>query len=316
MLGKLASESLVAEGAAAFAVLAPSRHRRRVVRAVVAYELLYDAVDGIGELAVSAPLRHNLAVHAALADALTPGAPLRHHLGFASQLSDQAYLPALVERCRRALVRLPAHCVVLPALRRFAVRAAEAQSLNHAGACSGHVGLERWATAHADGDERWWEIAAAASDPLGVFALVAAAADARTCPSDVAAIERAYFPPIGALVWLMESLVDQCDDARSGNHSYVAHYDSPQVAAARLGTIAARAAAAACPLRRGATHSALLSGVASLYLSAPEIEDDAAVAAAAAIRRALGWPVPVLLVVLRTRRRLAGLRPAAGWPRC
>lgn len=304
VLGKLASETLVAEGAAAFAVLAPARHRGPLIRAVVAYELLYDAVDGIGELPVADPLAHNRTVHAALVDAVGPGGPMRDYLRFAPSLTDDAYLPALVAQCRHALRRLPAHAAVLPALERFATRAAEAQSLNHAGLQHGHEPLTRWASAHRAGDERWWEVAAAASDPLGVFALAAAAADGRTDASEVAAIERSYFPGIGALVWLMESLVDLRDDVRSGNHSYVSHYGTPQAAAERLATIAERAAAAACPLRHGATHSVLLAGVTSLYLSAPEAQDEELAVAAAAIRRALGWPVAVLLVVLRLRRRV------------
>ena len=69
-----------------------------------------------------------------------------------------------------------------------------------------------------------------------------------------------------------------------------------------LATIAERAGTAARRLRRGATHSLLLAGVTSLYLSGPEARHAHVVEAAEAIRRALGWPVAVLLVVLRARR--------------
>jgi tetraprenyl-beta-curcumene synthase len=302
-LGKLRSEALVAEGAAAFAILAARAHRTDVVRAVVAYEILYDVLDAIGETPSADPLAHNRAVHATLLDALAPGGPLRRRLP--SPEADGCYLALLARRCREALRRLPAHRLVLPALERFAARACEAQSLNHAGVRDGHRALAHWAGAQRVPDGLWWEVAAAASDPLGVFALIAAAGDPRTVARDVAAIERAYFPWIGALVWLMESLVDQHDDAESGNHSYVGHYDSPEHGARRLSTIAGRAAIAAIGLRRGPSHAVLLSGVASLYLSDPHAAAIEAGDGARAVRRMLGWPVDVLLVVLRLRRRLS-----------
>jgi tetraprenyl-beta-curcumene synthase len=304
-LGKLRSEVLVAEGAAAFAILAARGHRADVVRAVVAYEILYDVVDAIGEAPSADPLAHNRAIHATLLDALAPGTPLRHRLPEPGLESDGCYLTLLVHCCREALCRLPAHQLVLPALERFAARAAEAQSLNHAGACDGHRGLARGAEAQQVPDGLWWEVAAAASDPLGVFALLAAAGDPRTVDDDVAAIEDAYFPWIGALVWLMESLVDQRDDAASGNHSYVGHYDSTQHGARRLATIAGRAAIAATVLPHGPSHAALLAGVASLYLSDPHAAAAEASDGAQAVRLMLGWPVDVLLVVLRLRRRLS-----------
>jgi tetraprenyl-beta-curcumene synthase len=304
-LGKLCSEALVAEGAAAFAVLARRRHRADVVRAVVAYEILYDVVDAIGEAPSADPLAHNRAVNAALLDAVSPGAPLRYRLERYDIGEQTCYLALLIGRCRDAMRRLPAHALVLPALGRFAARAAEVQSLNHAGAREGHDELARWAAAQQLPEFLWWEVAAAAGDPLGVFALLAAAGDPRTRRDDVAAIERAYFPWIGALVWLMESLVDQRDDACSGNHSYVGHYASPAHAAGRLSLIAGRAALAAADLPRGPSHGVLLAGVASLYLSHPDAVQMEASEGAEAVRRMLGWPVDLLLVVLRLRRRLA-----------
>jgi len=310
-LGKLAGEALVAEGAAAFAIFAAPAHRADVVRAVIAYEILYDVVDAIGEAPSPDPLAHNRAVHVALLDALTPEAPLRHRVLTPAVGDDDCYLPLLVRKCREALCRLPAHRLVLPGLQRFAARAVEAQSLNHAGAADGHRALACWAVAQPVPDRFWWwEVAAAAGDPLGVFALMSVAGDPRLRACEAAAIEQAYFPWIGALVWLMESLVDQREDLHSGNHSYVGHYLSPQHAAARMAVIAARASAAAAALRRGSSHVVLLAGVASLYLSDPRACHPEAAQAARAIRRTLGWPLSALLVVMRLRRRLSAIADA------
>lgn len=305
-LGKLRGEALVAEGAAAFAILSARAHRADVVRAVVAYEILYDVVDALGELPSPDPLEHNRMLHAALADALAPRAPLRFRLEPRSPPDDGCYLTLLVRGCREAVSRLPAHRLALPALQRFAARAAEAQSLNHAGIqAGGHDALACWAASQPASHGFWWEIAAAAGDPLGVYALLAAAGDPATRRRDVAAIEHAYFPAIGTLVWLMESLVDQDEDARSGNHSYIGRYASPRDAARRLAALAERAGRAAQALRRGSSHALLLCGVASLYLSDPGAASDDVAEAACAIRAALGWPVSLLTTVLRARRRLA-----------
>ncbi len=275
-----------------------------MIRAVVAYEVLYDVVDAIGEAPVADPLAHNRAVHGALLDALDPSAPSRSEPGRPLTRDGACYLATLARGCRDALRRLPAHRMTLPALQRFATRAREAQSLNHAGAADEHRGLARWADAQSVPGACWWEVAAAAGDPLGVFALVAAAGRPATLRDDAEMVEHAYFPAIGALVWLMESLVDHCEDARTENHSYVGRYASPEHAAERLAAIAGRAGAATELLSRAATHRVLLAGVASLYLSDPGAGAPAAVAPAGAVHRALGWPVGLLVAVLRVRRRL------------
>src|SRR5215207_5036864 len=58
-LAKLRSERVVIEGAAAFAILARGRHRSAVIRACVAYEVIYDFVDVLGEVPVEDVLSHN-----------------------------------------------------------------------------------------------------------------------------------------------------------------------------------------------------------------------------------------------------------------
>lgn len=303
-VGKLNSERIVAEGAAAFATLAAARHRTAVIRVCVAYEVMYDYVDALGEDAVADSLAHNRCVHGALIDAFTPSGPLHDHFRHHACKSDDGYLKALIGACRQGLAMLPAHQAVLPALQRFAARASTAQSLNHAGTTDSHRPLETWARLQQIDDAHWWEVAAAASDPLGVFALLAAAGNRKTTAGDVAAIETAYYPWMGALVWLMESLTDEDDDDTSGNHSYAGRYASPVEAADRLAVIARRAATAAAGLRQGPRHIVLLSGVISLYLSSPGSNGPLMRACAHAIRNEVRGPIAPLVLILRLRRSL------------
>jgi tetraprenyl-beta-curcumene synthase len=308
-LGKLGAEGLTAEGAAAFAIVATARSCRDVVRLAVALEVIYDYIDALGEQPVADPLANNRCLYRALGAALAPGAPAEDHYRHHPQQDDGGYLRELIEACNEALLRLPTHETVLPALQRYAARAGEAQSLHHAAAHDGEAALARWAASACPAAALdWWELAAAAGSPLGFYALAAAAAHPATTAADATAVEQAYFPWIAALSWLLESLVDQDDDRGSGEHSYIAHYATPGDAAVRLTRIAERASADAAGLPRGSRHLLLLAGMAGMYLSHAGAAGSDARDAAAAVHRAIGGPLALLLWTLRLRRRLAGLR--------
>ncbi len=59
-LYKLTHERLNPEAAAFFAVLAPRRHRRALVRLMVDFQIAYDYLDAINEDPTTAPLRNGL----------------------------------------------------------------------------------------------------------------------------------------------------------------------------------------------------------------------------------------------------------------
>jgi tetraprenyl-beta-curcumene synthase len=307
-LRKLRSEAMTAEGAAAFAILATVRSCRHVVSACVAFEVIYDYVDALGEEPVPDVLGNNRLLYGALVAAFVPGDPTEDWYAGRPCDDDGGYLRALVDSCRSALARLPAREHVRPRLLRMAQRAGEGQSLHHAATdADSRRALGRWAADQqpADGTLRWWELAAASGSPLGFFALLAAAAHRGTDGADAEAIEHAYFPWIAALSWLLESLVDQEEDAASDGHSYVAHYDSPQSAAQRLAAIAEHATADARGLPQAGRHTLLLAGMTAMYLSDAGAESAAAREAASAVGRTIGGPVGPLLGLLRLRRRIA-----------
>lgn len=302
-LHKLETEHLASEGAAAFALLATVRAYPQVVRLCVAFEVMYDYLDVLAEQPVDDVLANNRHLYEALSSAFMLDAPIHDHYAELPHSDDGGYLQALIVTCRTSLQRLQSHRQVLPGLQRLTARADDAQSLHHAAASIGHRDLERWAkTQLPEGTAlHWWEIAAAAGSPLGIFALIASAArptDARRATL----IERAYFPWIAALSWLLESLVDQHEDDLEVTHSYVAHYGSPQLAAERLALIAERAATDARSLPAAGRHTVLLAGMASMYLSSPGAAHSEAHLAADGVRRAMGRPVTALTFVLRMRR--------------
>jgi tetraprenyl-beta-curcumene synthase len=313
-LDKLADEQMSAEGAAAFAVLAARGALSTTTRTCVAFELLFDVLDALAEDDVDDPEANNRQLHRALVAAFEPDAKVEEYLAHHPASDASQYLATLVHECRTGLQQLPRWRVVQRWLVVAATRAGEAQTLNHVGRTTGPSEFEHWSTRQewSTSALRWWELAAAAGSPLGIFALLATASDARATAAEASAVSDAYFPWIAALHWLLESVVDYADDRLTGNPSYVSHYASQQEATERLRLIATRAVADARRLPQAELHMLLLAGMVALNLSHHGADDDAAREACQAVREALGGIVTPLLLVLRLRRWLGGLRGRRG----
>jgi len=295
------------EGAAVFALLAPRGCRGKVVRAAVAFQALYDFLDTLAELPVEDPVANGRLLHLALLDALDPGAtPSGGYLdGCGFSRHEEGYVEALITTCRGALAALPGYAhVAAPALE-AATMMVEYQSLNHVTASGGPESMRRWGRSivPARSGLLWWEAAAGAASSLGVFALLAAAASPRLDPHLAEATAEAYFPWVGALHVLLDSLVDLERDLGSGDHSLVSHYSSSAHAAERLGALAAEAAGRLRALGPG--HGLILSAMAGFYLARPAATGTFAAPAARRIVAELGpWTAPAMAIL--KARRLAG----------
>ena len=210
-LENLRAERLNLDGAAAFAAFVPAVRRPAVVRAQVAFQAAYDYVDTLAEQHSPDPVRNGDRLHRALLAALDPALGRIDYYAHHAHRDDAGYLDTIVETCRVALHMLPSFASVAAPARRAAARIVSYQSLNLGECRGGHAALERWAQARKPpgSDLQWWEIAASAGSSLGVFVLIAAAAERAVRAEDAAAIEAAYFPWIGSLHTLLDSLVDR-----------------------------------------------------------------------------------------------------------
>ncbi|HMJ03056.1 MAG TPA: DUF2600 family protein [Conexibacter sp.] len=295
-----------AEGAALLALAAPPAHRGRVVRLLVAVQVMYDYLDTLTEQPVADPLATSRRLHRALTDILGEApAPADWYADYPYH-ADGGYLATLVDTSRTLLATLPARAIVAPGVRRALERAGESQSRNHAAmlgatelaplaAWAGAQGSPAWAL-------RWWELAAAAGSSLAAHALLAAGADPALTPSEADRIEAAYWPWVCSLNTLLESVADRGADAVSGNHSYAARYPSSAVAAERLGLIASQAAAAARTLPNPSHHAAVLAAMTCFYLSAPRATADRDLRS---ILEPVGADARLLGAAVRVHRRLA-----------
>jgi len=170
--------------------------------------------------------------------------------------------------------------------------------------------LRGWATGlEAPPDYRWWEVAAGASSSAAAHALIAAAADPDTTGATASLVDAAYHPPVGALTVFLDDLVDRDEDRASGEHSYLAYYESSEAAADRLALIASRAEASLGRLPRSARHRAILAGVAGYYLSATAAETPYGQPIRERLLAALGPGARLLAAFMRLRRLGERKRP-------
>jgi len=303
------------EGAAAFAVLVPRAHRERVIRAVVAFQTAYDYIDTLAEQPSADPIANGHQLHLALVTALDPDCEHPDYYEHAPAGSDNGYMRNLIDTCRYAFGALPSHASVAEAALRSTRRMVAYQSLNHGAVGDARDALARWATSLTPTGTglRWWETAAGAASSLSVFALIAAAAQPVLAVGEAASTDSAYFPWIGALHVMLDSLVDRSHDIEAGQHCLIDHYASAEEAATRLSAIAGHATRAAELLPKGIEHATILAAMTSFYLSAPAASTPGTVLVTRRVLERMGALGPPAMVVLRARRtieRLLTSRPS------
>jgi tetraprenyl-beta-curcumene synthase len=300
-------------GGALFAVLAPRRRRSEVVHALVAFQSAYNYLDTLVEQPSADPVGNGRRLHNALLLALQPEAVQRDYYAGYPRHDDGGLLNAMVEACRGSLLVLPSYELVADPVQRAAERIVDFQSLNLGVRQGDDDGLERWARSSTPPGSglRWWETAAAGGSSLVVHALVALAARPALDSSHVAAIEDAYFPWVGALHSLLDSMIDLVEDERDGQRSLIGYYASPQDAAARMRSLATRAAQATETLPGGRQHRAILSAMTGHYLSAPGASLAQARLLAEGVAEATGAPARPA----RALSRAAGLISRRAGPR-
>ncbi|HEX5852323.1 MAG TPA: DUF2600 family protein [Solirubrobacteraceae bacterium] len=317
-LRRLALDSLAKrgnmEGAALFAVLCPRESRGAAVRALVAFQAAYNYLDTLAEQPSPDPIANARQLHQALALALDPAAVQPDYYAGTPWSEDGGYLAAMVDACRAALAELPSHATVAAAAHAAAMNIVGFQSLNLTESQGGEEDLERWARERtpAGSGLRWWQMAGACGSSLPVHVLTALAGDPALDRRGVAAVDNAYFPWIGALHSLLDSLVDVAEDERLGQRNLLVGRTCADDAAAEMRLLAERAREEAGALPRGGEHSVILAAMAGHYISASEASQPAVRMIAESVREALGGVMRPTLALFGLRRLCARFVRAAG----
>jgi tetraprenyl-beta-curcumene synthase len=312
-LGVLSSKRANIDGAAAFAAFVPRARRGAAIRAQVAFQALYDYLDVLTEQPHADPVRNSRQVHGALTAALDPGAQGGGYRAHRAANEDGGYLQGTVERCQAALSALPGYAAVQPSAARLGAHIVEYQSFNVTDAAGPREALAQWAGERKprDADLRWWETAAAAGSSLGLFALIAMAAQARLSADEALAVENAYFPWVGALHSLLDSLIDLDEDRENGQPALIEHYGSAAGAAIGLRRLAEESRRRVAALPHADRHVLVLAGMAAIYLAEPRAGSSHARAARDAVLDALGAQAAATMAVMRLRRLALSLRTNA-----
>lgn len=224
---------------------------------------------------------------------------------------DGGYLQGTVQRCRAALRELPSYEAVRSSASRLASHIVGYQTYNVGGGAVPRAALADWARAHTPEGSgiHWWEAAASAGSSLGLFALIAMAARPEVTAAQATAVEEAYFPWIGALHSLLDSLIDRAEDEASGQHPLIEHYGRPDQIAAGLRSLARESIRRAAALPDGPSHAAILASMAALYLAEREAADPQARRARAEVLQALGGLTAPAMAVMRMRMLLRADSP-------
>jgi tetraprenyl-beta-curcumene synthase len=310
-LDALHTKSDVLEGAVAFAVFVPSPACGDVVRAIAAFEIAFDYLDNVVELPNPNPVLNSRGLCQALHSMTEPHQIHPHYYKHHVASDDGGYLEALVNRCRASFAKLPSYSVVAEPVRRALSRIVMYQSLNHGDADGSHDAFREWARSQSAPGMGlgWWEMGAAMGSQLSVLALIAAAADPTMRVERATAIERAYFPWIGALSTLLDSVVDQRADRAENQRSLIDYYNSREVSAERLQLIAVEARRAIGPLADASNHMMLLAAMAAFFHSRPQASAPEVSQVTQAVLGAVGnWGSPAL-IFFRIQRALARISP-------
>jgi tetraprenyl-beta-curcumene synthase len=303
-LQKLRQERFNAEVATTLATLPPRAYRASAVEAIVAFEVMYDYLDGLTETPSPDPLHNGRQLFGAFINAVTPHAPADGDYYLLHPRSqDGGYLEELAAAVSAALTRLPAAAAIAQVAPKSAARCGEAQVRIHAVPSVGSAQLERWARREAARtDLDWREYAAgAASSVLAVHALIAAAADRRTTPEQAAQLDTVYLS-ICTLSTILDSLIDYERDAGAGHAGYIQYYDNRDVLARALANVVQHAAGQAKTLPHAAHHMMTLVGVVAYYTSAPGAGSELARSVAVHVQQQLRPIIAPTLAVMRTWR--------------
>ena len=300
-----------ADGAALFWIL-PRRRDLNLLRLLVAYELIWDFLDSVNEHGARAGTANGRQLHLALVEALDPSLPMSDYYRYHPWREDGGYLRALVEACRSGCAALPSYGRIRPLAVREA-RRAQVLALNHDTEPLGRDrALREWAALECPDEQRvsWFELSSAASASLTIHAFLALAAEPACTDQEVQCTCSAYFPWISGAATMLDSYVDQAEDAVNGDHRYVAHYESEALAGERMRELVRRSALEARRLRRGHRHAVIAACMVAMYLSKDSARTPQMRADTAGIVRAGGSLTRVLLPVLRIWRIGFGQRGA------
>lgn len=307
-LNALTEQRTHIDGAALFSIL-PRTRNPSLLRLLVTYEIIWDFLDNVNERSAEVGVANGLQLHLALVDALDVGRPVSDYYKFCPDYDDCGYLRALVADCRLHCADLPSYECIRSAVIPEAFRG-QVCAINHdLDSQSRDALLQAWVQREfpSGHEARWFELTAAASTNLTIFALLALASEPACSIHEVRLTSQAYFPWVSILTAMLDSYVDQFEDSAAGNHSYVAHYPEPESAIYRICLLIRRCLREADTLKESEKHKVIAASMFAMYLSKNSVLTPSMQGATRRLIESGGLLTRVLHPILRLWRTAYGL---------
>ena len=299
------------DGAALFSAL-PRARSHRLLRLLVAYEIIWDFLDNVNERAAAVGQANGRQLYRALIEALDPARPISDYYRHNPARDDGGYLQSLVTVCREYCVRLPSYERVRQLVAHGTIRT-QVSAINHdLDPSRRDTLLEAWiAEEFPPGHELpWFELSAAASTDLTIYALLALASEPACTDDEITQVSRAYFPWTSALATMLDSYVDQIEDAANGTHSYIAYYPTSELATQHVCLLIRRCLRETSSLKDSEKHIVIAASMFAMYLSKDNALTPAMHETTRRIVDAGGSLTRVLHPILKLWRIAYGLRSA------
>ena len=259
-------------GGCILATFLPPAKARAYVELIAPLESIYDYLDNLcdrhpGVIAEAYPV-----LHQAIADALDPYAAPRNYYALGPCEGDNGYLLRLVTRVQRSLRRVQGHEALLPVFGEAAALYGEMQTYKHYPPGERERACRQWFERRRDArtnDLEWFEFACAAGSQFQVYAPLYELFAGR--PDAIGAAYGAHFPAIAALHVLLDSYIDQSEDAEHGELNFVAAYGGDARLRDRVAYLAARAMKSFAALPDRAPHRFVLRVMTLFYLTHPKV---------------------------------------------
>ncbi len=267
-LSALARKRGNTDGAALFWILERTRSPG-LLRLLVTYQTMWDFLDCVSERGAHVGEANGLRLHMALVEALDTDKPICDYYLHHPWRNDGGYMRTLVEGCRQGCRRLPSHEHIRPLAVREALRA-NIQAYNHdPDPTTRGTALREWAAREfpSGHEASWFELTAAAGAGLTIYALLVLGAKPTCTSAEIARAQRVYFPWTSAVATMLDSYVDQAEDTANGDHVYIAHYPTRQLAIAGTGRLIRRSLHGARALPGGERHVLVAASMVAMYLS-------------------------------------------------
>jgi tetraprenyl-beta-curcumene synthase len=293
------------DGAALFWII-PNARSLPLLRMLCTFEIMCDFLDSVSERGAERGQCNGKQLHMALVDALAPERRTSDYYEHHPWREDGGYLDAMVRVCRECCGLLVGYERVRELVLQEAWRA-QVLAVNHDLDPEQRDGdLRAWAASEFPGEVEvnWYELSGAASAPLTIHALLALAVEARHSDAEIARVHAAYLPWISAATTMLDSYVDQIEDAVNDDHSYVAHYPSHEVAVRRISRLVNRSVSDAGALCEPERHILIVACMVAMYLSKDSARSPTLRAGAEQMVAAGGTLTGLLLPVLRLWRTI------------